>query len=293
MLVKAVDTGARQTMAFALFTAALALVNVGVLRELVAYSQMNATDSHVILVPLVSAVLIFQDRRLIFASHRPALPLGAAMVAVGGLIALGALFLGQVLTPHGLLSVRVAGVVIAWIGGFVAVFGSTAGRAALFPLLFLAFTIPIPEPVVAGATQLLKSGSAIATASLFSITQTPYLREGYVFSLPSVVIEIADECSGIRSSIGLLLTTLLAGHTFLSRPWAKLVMIVAILPIAVLKNGIRIVTLTLLSIHVDPGFLSGQLHHEGGIVFFLLSLAILAPLLFVLRRYEIARPAGA
>jgi exosortase/archaeosortase family protein len=72
-----------------------------------------------------------------------------------------------------------------------------------------------------------------------------------------------------------------------------MVMVLAILPLAVLKNGIRIVTLTLLAIHVDPGFLSGQLHHEGGIVFFLLSLAMLAPLLFILRRYEVARPAGA
>jgi hypothetical protein len=38
--------------------------------------------------------------------------------------------------------------------------------------------------------------------------------------------------------------------------------------------------------HVDPGFLTGQLHHEGGIVFFVLGLVILAPILALLRKSE-------
>jgi hypothetical protein len=59
---------------------------------------------------------------------------------------------------------------------------------------------------------------------------------------------------------------------------------------AILKNAIRIVALTLLSIHVDPGFLTGQLHHEGGIVFFLLALALMTPILLLLRGFELPRP---
>jgi exosortase len=176
--------------------------------------------------------------------------------------------------------------VVTWIGGFLLAFGGTAFRAALFPLLFLLFTIPIPIPIVQVATLWLKTGSAAATAALFSLTGTPYLREGFVFSLPNVVIEVADECSGIRSSIALLLTALLAGHSLLTRAWARAVIVLAILPVSILKNGIRIAALTLLSIHVDPGFLTGQLHHEGGIVFFLLALGMLAPLVVALRRYE-------
>jgi len=85
----------------------------------------------------------------------------------------------------------------------------------------------------------------------------------------------------------LLLTSLLAGHTFLRTPWTKTVIVLAILPVTILKNGVRIVTLSLLAMHVDPGFLAGQLHHEGGIVFFLLALVMLAPVLFLLRRSEL------
>jgi len=104
-----------------------------------------------------------------------------------------------------------------------------------------------------------------------------------------VVIEIADECSGIRSSIALVLTGLLAGHTFLREHWTKALLLIAVLPVTLLKNGIRIVTLTLLALHVDSGFLTGQLHHEGGIVFFVISLAMVAPLVPILRRAEDVR----
>jgi len=57
-------------------------------------------------------------------------------------------------------------------------------------------------------------------------------------------------------------------------------------PMLVIKNGIRIVTLTLLSIHVDPGFLHGKLHQRGGFAFFLLGLLILWPVLRWLQRAE-------
>jgi exosortase/archaeosortase family protein len=50
----------------------------------------------------------------------------------------------------------------------------------------------------------------------------------------------------------------------------------------ILKNGVRIAVLTLLAIHVDPSFLFGRLHRDGGVVFFLLGLALLLPVLWVL-----------
>jgi hypothetical protein len=62
--------------------------------------------------------------------------------------------------------------------------------------------------------------------------------------------------------------------------------VLAIIPVTVIKNGIRIVSLTLLSIHVDPGYLTGQLHREGGIAFFLLALGLLGLVLAALRAAE-------
>jgi exosortase/archaeosortase family protein len=97
---------------------------------------------------------------------------------------------------------------------------------------------------------------------------------------------VADACSGIRSGIALILTALLAGHMFLRSPWKKALLVAAVLPIAVLKNGLRIVSLSLLAIHVDPGILAGRLHNDGGIAFFLLALTLLLPILGLLRRWD-------
>ena len=54
----------------------------------------------------------------------------------------------------------------------------------------------------------------------------------------------------------------------------------------ILKNGIRIATLTLLAMYVDPGFLYGRLHHQGGVVFFLIGLLLLLPILLLLQKSE-------
>jgi exosortase/archaeosortase family protein len=60
----------------------------------------------------------------------------------------------------------------------------------------------------------------------------------------------------------------------------------------ILKNGMRIVTLTLLAMYVDLSFLFGKLHRDGGIVFFLLGLLLLLPVLLLLRRGESPALAG-
>jgi exosortase/archaeosortase family protein len=75
---------------------------------------------------------------------------------------------------------------------------------------------------------------------------------------------------------------------FLEKAWGKTVIALLVLPFAVLKNSIRIVGLSLLALRVDPSFLTGQLHHEGGIVFFVITVAMLAPIVAVLRWFEVS-----
>ena len=65
-----------------------------------------------------------------------------------------------------------------------------------------------------------------------------------------------------------------------------LVFVLFAFPLGLVKNGIRITTLTLLAVYVDPSFLTGNLHHDGGFVFFLLALAMLAPVLLLLEKSD-------
>jgi exosortase len=150
----------------------------------------------------------------------------------------------------------------------------------------LLLTVPLPSVVLHKSVELLQAGSAQVTAMIFDLLNVPYVREGFVFNLRQVSIEVAEECSGLRSSLAVLILALIAGHLYLRTLPSKVAFLAASLSVMVVKNGIRIATLTLLSVYASPSFLSGRLHHQGGIVFFLLGLAILAPVLLLLRRLE-------
>jgi len=270
----------------ALFATTLVMANLGPISELVSFARSDGTASHILLVPVISLALLFHRRREILANMSTGWATGAPLLV----IALAAAIIGRRGTPsESILAVQIAAIVLALIGGFALGLGTRALRIARFPLLFLVFAVPIPLPAVDAITSFLKKGSADAVAALFRMTGTPFHQEGFVFALPGTVIEIADACSGIRSSIALMLTVLLVGHLYLRERWTKIILIGAVLPIAVLKNGVRIVTLSLLAIHVDPSFLTGQLHHEGGFVFFILGLLLLVPVFSLLVHLETRR----
>jgi exosortase len=284
-------SGRRHT-AFGMYCLCVAAANFRLLMALVHHSIGDASASHLIVIPLAALALVYRRRTTVFSTVQSDIPAGIGLI-LGGL--------GLLVTAGGVrasagqassLTWPIAAIVVLWAGGFLLFYGRQAARAALFPLLFLGLMIPIPPQVLDGAIVVLKSGSTEVVAALFALTGTPFYREGFVFSLPSVVIEIADECSGIRSSIALLLTSLLAGDLYLKSPWRRAILVLAILPVTLIKNGVRIVGLSLLAMHVDPSFLTGQLHKEGGIVFFVLALALLGPVLVFLHKSEASKPSA-
>jgi exosortase len=248
--------------------------------------QQQQHNSHIILIPLISAALLIRERQRIFSRLETHWFAGLALVVAGALFYSSGHRYSAAASENDQLSVAIFAVVVIWIGGFVLCYGLRSLRAGLFPLLFLFFMVPIPDFVLNRTILWLQTGSAEVSYAAFELAGVPVFRTGFVFSLPGVTIEVAKECSGIRSSLALLITTLLAGHLFLRSPWRKAVLILVAVPLLIVKNGIRIVTLSLLSIYVDPSFLTGSLHHKGGFVFFLLALALLAPVLWLLEKSE-------
>jgi exosortase/archaeosortase family protein len=114
----------------------------------------------------------------------------------------------------------------------------------------------------------------------------PVFRHGFTFDLPIVGIEVAKECSSIHSGVSLFVTSLLLGHVLLRSLWAKVCLTVLTVPIAIFTNAIRIFSLWWLATHVNMNFLTGDLHHRGGILFSLISLSILLTFVGGLWKYE-------
>jgi exosortase len=225
-------------------------------------------------------------RQVVFEELRYSPGPGLGMAALGTAILLAGAPLAAGGSQADRLAVTTLALVVALVGGFVLFYGTCAAGRALFPLAFLAFAIPLPTALLDLTVEALRRGSAELAYVIFKLSGTPVYREGYVFALPGLTIEVAPECSGIRSGIGMFLTSLLAGYLMLETWWRRALLIAACVPLLILKNAIRIDTLSLLSIHVDPGFIEGRLHHEGGIVFFTIGLLLLYPVLMLLVRAE-------
>jgi exosortase len=165
-------------------------------------------------------------------------------------------------------------------------FGSPVARRFLFPLLFLFWFVPIPAPALSKIVALWQQGSAISASMLFSAVGVPVTQDGMMLSIPGLTLEVAQECSSLRSSLMLIVTSMVLAHLFLRSLWRKTFVVLAAIPLSIAKNGIRIFTIAMLGTRVDPGFLHGTFHHHGGIVFFLLALFAVLLLLWLLHRTE-------
>ena len=252
-----------------------------------ALNRENTHASQIVLIPFISAALIYMNRKNIFRSvHFSVVP--AAVLLISGLLLLIAgKTVGVGLKENDHLALVAASVVFLWLGCFLLFYGTTAFRTAIFPLLFLAFFIPIPTAILSPTITILRRGSAEMAYVILKLSGTPVLRESaYVIRLPDLVIEVAEECSGIRSGISLLMSGLLAGHLFLRSTWRRVLLVIAAIPVLLFKNALRIATLSFLAVHVDHSILTSQLHREGGIPFFVLGLLLLYPVLVILIKSE-------
>ena len=163
-------------------------------------------------------------------------------------------------------------------GGFLFL-GRRWMAAAAFPFAFLVFMVPLPDGIVNWLQTGSKLASAEAAALLFDAANMPVLRDGTVFQLPGITIEVAQQCSGIRSTWVLFITSVLASYLFLKTPWRRAALIAIVFPLAVLRNGFRILVIGWLCMEFGPQMINSFVHHHGGPLFFALSLI---PLFFVL-----------
>jgi exosortase len=246
---------------------------------------------HIQVIPFMSAALFFWGRNTIFADVKYLPRFGIPLVVCGvGLYIFGLTGLLH-LEPDIRISWMVFSALVVFIGAFVFIFGTVSFQKARFPMLFLAFMIPVPHVVLERFIYALQVASTETTDLLFSFIGVPYYREGFFFHLPGVAIEVAKECSGIRSSLALIVTGTLAAHLFLDRGWKQIFLVLSVFPITVLKNGIRIVTITLLANYVDIRFLTKSwLHHSGGFVFYIPALVLLGLEIWTLRRWSHRSP---
>ncbi|MGO9865362.1 MAG: exosortase/archaeosortase family protein, partial [Terriglobales bacterium] len=261
------------------------------MQDLKVLSLSDDRYAYLLLIPVNSAVVLYLERQRIFSGIRSARPPRTAALWAGALAVfslLGGLLAWNLipLPAEIQLSIKVLFMLLVWAAAFALCFGPPALKAAKFPFLLLLLMAPIPSSVMDKIVTGLQTGSADATYALFRLAGVPVFRIGVNFELPIIGIEVAKECSSIHSGSALFIVSLLVGHLLLRSLPAKVCLTLLSIPIAMLSNAVRITTLWFLATKVDVGFLYGNPHHNGGILFALLALCILMSCLYLLRKLE-------
>lgn len=255
--------------------------------ELARLSFRDPLYSHTLLIPLVSLYIFWTGRKSIFSETAYSPFGGTGLLAISLLIVLCQKYWFNFPIRTDTLAVLIASMIIWVLGGVLLVCGRQSVKRALFPLLFLAFMIPIPTPVLDPMVRFLQVGSAEAAKTFLQLLNVPIYSKGVFISLPGVTVEVAKACSGIRSAMALMILCTVASYLYLNANWRRIILVIAVIPITIIKNGMRITTLALLGSYVDMHYLTDSvLHSSGGKPFFIVAIMLMTPIFWMLKRSE-------
>jgi len=240
-------------------------------------------NTYLVLVPVITAYLVRARREQLHGefqrSFGPAMI--SAMIGAGSL-----LFLGATGDPLNRLSLQILALLSFLLAGAFLTIGANILRQITFPIAFLIFAVPVPNVIGDRIEVFLQYTSAEAAYWLMSIVGIPMIRDGVNFHLPNIFIKVAQECSGYNSTFALFMVSAVAAYLFLKSPTRRVILCLAVIPLAILRNGFRITTIASLCVYDDPNWIDSELHHNGGPLFFALSLIPFFMLLWCLRKAD-------
>lgn len=281
--------GGTQFNRFALAFIGVSVLFSPILYQLVELSLDSKLYSHLLLIPLISGYLVWTKKDALPAPTRPKSTI-ASILAIAACASVGCILLAQGSSTWQLEN-YLAGMVFAYVTLVISIafcfFGIKTLKSIQFPLAFLFCIIPLPLFIVDGLEVFFQYTSVEVAYWFITLMDIPVLRESWlVFRLPTITIQVASECSGIRSSLVLFIVSLVASDLFLRSQWKKLLLVLFIIPLAIARNALRVATIAAVCFHFGPEMIDSWIHQRGGPYFFALSMVPFMLVLYILIRSE-------
>jgi exosortase len=253
-----------------------------VLPGLVAQWWNEQEYSHGFLIPFVSGYLVWAKRDVLRATAvRPtAWGLGVMVFAL-------AIYVTGIVGAD--LFLQRVSLVLMIAGGVLYVVGRPVLREVLFPLGFLLLMIPLPGIIFNSIAFPLQLLAAQLASSIMEACGVLVFREGNVMHLAAVSLDVEEACSGIRSLVSLTALGMLYAYISYSSWMLRLLLLVAIVPIAIAANVFRVTMTGLLAHYVSVDTALGVFHTAGGWSVFLVAAALLLGVSRLLRVLGIAK----
>lgn len=220
-------------------------------------------------VPIFSLYVLWTERRQLFDSLGEPSWLGALMVVPA--VFVGFLGVRGIQTRLAILSLVGLLIVVPW-----AFFGRATAKRFFFPAIFLLFCVPLASflDIITVHLRLFAVSSAYAVLQGFGAAVT---RTGTAICATdgSFAIDVAAPCSGLRSIFALMALT--AGYAYFNQPtsWRRLLLFALSVPLAILGNVMRILSIVLVGTIASPDFATGFYHDYSGYVVFIVAIALM------------------
>lgn len=220
-------------------------------------------------VPVFSLYVIWSERRKIAES--------VGNPSLWGLLTILPFAFAGFLGARGTqVRLEIVGFVGMLLGLVWAMFGMKAMRQVLFPVLFLLFCLPLHTYLDLVTIHLRMLAVSIGYGVLQGCG-VDIVREGTMLVSPvgAFSIDVAEPCSGMRSLFAMMALT--AGYAYFTQPtWLRRGLLFALsIPIAVIGNVSRIVSIVAVAATCSSDFATGFYHDYSGYVVFLVAVFLM------------------
>lgn len=205
----------------------------------VRWDEVNSYYSHGWLIAPIVLVLLYRKRKqLAGAAVRPC-RWGLAVLLPSLLLhVLGTAWDVGFISGFSLIGVLV--------GLVLSLFGVEVLRLLLFPLLFLAFMVPLPALAVDTLSFRLKLLAARFAVDALSVVGLAAVREGSYIRIPTGTVVVDDVCSGLKYLISLTAFGALYAYISPVRLGQKFVLFLVSVPISFAANVLRVTLMVLI-----------------------------------------------
>ena len=225
----------------------------------------SAYYAHGSLIPVVAGYLVYA-RRGEFAQAPGTRYLWGVPFVVGGLLVHATATYLDVNFPQGFAMISVVVGLIALLRGW------DAAKVVAFPIGFLAFMVPLGRVLVTKFSLPLQLGAAHIAAQVPAFLGVPVQVYGTTIGLPDYTFEVAQACSGLKSSIAMSALAALFAYMLAGPMWKRVLVFVAGIPVALIANALRITLTLMLARSLGKEAAEGFFHGFSGILVFIFGL---------------------
>lgn len=225
--------------------------------------------SHGFIIPLVSSFLIYTSRRKVKEAadengHHPIL-----LLIIGFLIYIMAIISDFRFLMYISFVLSLGGIILF-------LWGPKLLNLLFFPIAYILLMFPLPYSVTSGIAFPLQLFSSRYAALLLNILDISALREGVNIYVPGYSFIIERGCSGLQSIIALISLSVLFAYLAEGPVTKKLFLVFSSIPIALMANVVRIVTVILVARTLGKDVAESFFHNFSSLFLFSLAFLLLA-----------------